>query len=631
MLPLKTRASYVLGSNTDVGKTLWATGATLAAVLDGRPTLYIKPCQTGHPQTSDERFVRTYALRAALAESSFLRPDLRTRVLYAWRTPVSPDLAARDEGSLVSDETIISSIAHAVQGFSGDLGGAAGSCVLVEGAGGVLSPAPSGNLQADVFRQYRMPVMLIGDAKLGGISTTLSSIESLQIRGFDVAAVCLFDETVPSFTSDTMHRLDEGLLSWFKKCRPTFSALHQHLEATHQSRIEHIEQMQRRSSEIFWWPFTQHSQTQPPMVIDSALGEKLHIAEPSFTICPKFDACGSWWTNGLGHGNPSMSKAVAAAIGRYGHVLFPNNTHDPAFRLADKLLKGVGSPWASRVFYSDNGSTAIEIALKMAFRKYAVDKDIKHEEMNSLVVVGLHGAYHGDTLGAMEAVAPSPFTARQHPWYSGRGVFFEPPCCSFGADKQWHVTVPTSFTRNPTSLSWSAPSLEALFASSAPESILQVYHQLIDDSLDKAVKEGMQPAALVIEPVLQGAGGMLFVDPSFHKMLAQICRRRGIPVIFDEVFVGFWRLGVESAGRDLLGFNPDISCHAKLLTGGSVPLAVTLTTEEVFSTFLGDKANALLHGHSYTANPAGCAAALHSLEFYETHKSSFALAGHWNP
>ncbi|KAF3771996.1 Bifunctional dethiobiotin synthetase/7-8-diamino-pelargonic acid aminotransferase [Nymphaea thermarum] len=173
--------------------------------------------------------------------------------------------------------------------------------------------------------------------------------------------------------------------------------------------------------------------------------------------------------------------------------------------------------WASRTYFSDNGSTAIEIALKMAFRKYSVDHGIlsrltnvkPHMDTIDFKVLALNGSYHGDTLGAMEAQAPSPFTGfLQQPWYL----------------------------------------------------------------------------------VIHGAGGMHMIDPLFQRVLINECRERGIPVIYDEVFTGFWRLGVESAA-ELLGCQPDIACYAKLMTGGVIPLAATLATKAVYDSFSGDSKN----------------------------------------
>ncbi|POM72665.1 Adenosylmethionine-8-amino-7-oxononanoate aminotransferase [Phytophthora palmivora] len=153
--------------------------------------------------------------------------------------------------------------------------------------------------------------------------------------------------------------------------------------------------------------------------------------------------------------------------------------------------------------------------------------------------------------------------------------------------------------------------------------------------IESTEKENIRVGCALIEPVLMGSGGMFLVDPLYQRVLVQECRARKIPVIYDEVFSGWWRLGVESA-RDLLGVNPDIACYAKLLTGGVVPMAATLASEEVFNTFYADsKGEALLHGHSFTAYPMGCAAAVTALDMYQIFNDASvptkdATRAYWN-
>lgn len=316
------------------------------------------------------------------------------------------------------------------------------------------------------------------------------------------------------------------------------------------------------------------------------------------------------------------------AAARYGHVMFPENVNEPALRCAELLLGGVGKDWASRVYYSDNGSTAIEIALKMAFRKFALDhgivmdsdKSITNQRNIQFKVLALNGSYHGDTLGAMEAQAPSAYTSfLQQPWYSGRGLFLDPPTM-YIRNKTCNLSLPQSIQHDHLSPGDTCfPSLAEIFCKTRDTSpAADFYSSYISQQLSEysLSNNSEHIAALIIEPVIQGAGGMHMIDPLFQRVLVKECRNRKIPVIFDEVFTGFWRLGVESAS-ELLGCLPDVACYAKLMTGGIVPLAATLTTEAVFDAFKSDsKLTALLHGHSYTAHAMGCSAAVKAIQWF---------------
>ncbi|CAN6831923.1 unnamed protein product [Brassica oleracea] len=174
-------------------------------------------------------------------------------------------------------------------------------------------------------------------------------------------------------------------------------------------------------------------------VIDSRCGEKFSVYKGSGndSITQQFDACASWWTQGPDPAfQAELAREMAYTAARFGHVMFPENVYEPALKCAELLIDGVGKGWASRVYFSDNGSTAIEIALKMAFRKFCVDHETllefsegKDEKKHIVVkVLALRGSYHGDTLGAMEAQAPSPYTGfLQQPWYTGKGLFLDPP------------------------------------------------------------------------------------------------------------------------------------------------------------------------------------------------------------
>uniref|UniRef100_A0A0E0EBT1 Bifunctional dethiobiotin synthetase/7,8-diamino-pelargonic acid aminotransferase, mitochondrial n=1 Tax=Oryza meridionalis TaxID=40149 RepID=A0A0E0EBT1_9ORYZ len=673
-VPLTSPAFAVFGANTGVGKTLVSAGLVASLLASPSPSpstvAYLKPLQTGFPDDSDARFVFDRApallrrLRLAgggastrlVASNHTLFPSpavdplperqdtvvnyggeegveekaLVCRTVYAWREPVSPHLAAEREGMPVEDEEV----RWLVDRWLAEEDGGGEVWKVLETAGGVASPGPSGTLQCDLYRSSRLPAVLVGDGRLGGISSTLSAYETLLLRGYDVGSVILEDRglsndrfllsylrkrvpvhVLPPIPEDPK----DDLTDWFSESSSAFSSLKDSLQSFHSRRVQRLNSMQRKSKYLLWWPFTQHDlvPVDSVTVIDSRFGENFSAYKvKDKTIVPQFDACASWWTQGPDSNlQIELARDMGYAAARYGHVMFPENVHEPALRCAELLLGGVGK---------DNGSTAIEIALKMAFRKYACDhgiivdseKDIRSEGSVHFKVLALNGSYHGDTLGAMEAQAPSAYTSfLQQPWYSGRGLFLDPPTV-YIKNKSANLSLPPSIMHDQLSFS----SLTEVFCKTRDtSSAANVYVSYISQQLSQYAMSNNSEhiAALIIEPVIQGAGGMHLIDPLFQRLLVKECKNRKIPVIFDEVFTGFWRLGVESAS-ELLGCFPDISCYAKLMTGGIVPLAATLATEPIFEAFRSDsKLTALLHGHSYTAHPMGCTAAVKAIQWYK--------------
>jgi len=251
----------------------------------------------------------------------------------------------------------------------------------------------------------------------------------------------------------------------------------------------------------------------------------------------------------------------------------------------------------------------MEIALKMALRVASKRFGLTPQERKKIGVLGLRGSYHGDTIGCMDACEEGVYTCE---WHQAKGYWFEPPSVGIKNGRAF-VKVPSSVAHTDVEgrpLSW-------IYNVSArlDTALASAYRRHVDHTLEKL---GATPlGALVLEPLVLGAGGMVFVDPLFQRVLIDAARARRLPVIFDEVFAGLWRLGLRSASP-LLGAHPDVSVYAKALTGGLVPLAVTLASEEVFRAFEGEsKAEALLHGHSYSAYAVGCEVANAALDLSE--------------
>lgn len=658
------RSNIVFGANTDVGKTIVSAGLVRAALASPSCSAvhYIKPLQSGG---SDRAFVERYNKH----------PSLHPQTLFTWTTPASPHLAASLENLPVSDQEVLGAVRSALADITSV---EESSATIIETAGGVLSPSSASPLnslpkhatderhwgwmtQADLYQPLlgQLPVVLVGDGRLGGISATLSALESLIIRGYDVAAVAMIggDDNLAAIrayarrkvalrsgSGDTLLTSSSSMVclppipedpaipldDWYAsdEVSEKFTRLDAFLQQSWEGQVADLQSMRREGSEVVWWPFTQHGNVDDDSkvtLIDSASGDDFHVVsnnqQGQLERQPMFDACASWWTQGMGHGESTMALAAAAAAGRYGHVIFPEVVHAPAVALSQKLVgpTGPGHGWASRVFFTDDGSTAVEVAIKMGLKLYQKRHQVDEDQVDQYdwVVCAQEDCYHGDTLGVMDVAEPSIFNEGQHPWYEPKGLFLPTPTLGF-EDGILRVAFPDD--EAPDGNEHTFDSIEQAMDVRARmlTSLFSHYKEVIEMQWLVYEHSGVNRkiGSLLIEPVLMGAGGMKFVDPLWQRALMEIARSRSVPIIFDEVASGLHRVGVSSC-REILQADPDISCYAKLLTGGLLPLSVTLASEEVFDTFLGDeKGQALLHGHSYTAHPVGCVSALQALDAY---------------
>ncbi|PVG00987.1 PLP-dependent transferase [Serendipita vermifera] len=662
MLFQNIRTHQIYGANTDVGKTIVATTLALSTAIHQRRVFYLKPVSTGPDWEADHKHIRRYTPKAA---------KITAKCLIQMDDPVSPHLAALSAIKIHSDQEILDRIRlHAETCVHKDLGGKLGA-LYVETAGGVMSPTPSGTPQADAYRPLRLPVVLVGDSKLGGISTTIAAYESLTTRGYDVESVVMFMndryknheyltkwlgrrgvvvtglDAPPSRLEKRLEAKDEENMKHYyadASTTSTMRSLVSYLDHRHERRIEHLKGAPGNALSTFWYPFTQHNSLRSGRditVIDSAHGDSFATIakvpgiperrKTSNVLSTQFDGSASWWTQGIGHSNPELNAVASYAAGRYGHVIFPQAVHEPALDLAKYLLQNQGKGWASRVFFSDNGSTGMEVALKMALQ--ATASTYPPGEVPELGVLGLSGSYHGDTIGAMDACEGGIYNSKVL-WYKGKGAWLEPPCISF---ENGSLCVELPWDQKKVELESVAFAYDV---EKRHDTLLkEIYRQHISSSLDALIASGHHFGALVLEPLVLGAGGMRFVDPLFQNVLVETVRSRKdllpeskisnsskriatLPVIFDEVFAGLGRLGFSSPST-ILRAQPDIAVYAKLLTGGLLPLAATISTNAIFEVFLGDhKANALLHGHSYTAYPVGCAVACKALQLQEEVLSS---------
>jgi adenosylmethionine---8-amino-7-oxononanoate aminotransferase len=311
--------------------------------------------------------------------------------------------------------------------------------------------------------------------------------------------------------------------------------------------------MIEKDKNYIWHPFTNIKTSKPPIPITRAQGCTLYAEDGRKYI----DAVSSWWVNIHGHANKTIAKAIAKQALTLEHVIFAGFTHAPAINLAEQLLEKL-PPQYSKVFFSDNGSTAVEVALKMALQ-YWYNQDITHK----IKVIAFEDAYHGDTFGSMSLSGRNAFNAPFNP------LLFE----------VFHLPLPTD------------------------ENFKEV-----NKAFNSLVKKG-DVAAFIFEPLVQGAAGMKMYKAEYLDALVEIAQKNKVICIADEVMTGFGRTGKLFAS-DYLTHKPDIMCLSKGITGGFMPLGVTICSHQIYETFVAEEAHkTFYHGHSYTANPLACAAA----------------------
>lgn len=331
-----------------------------------------------------------------------------------------------------------------------------------------------------------------------------------------------------------------------------------------------------------WHPYTQMLTAPAPLAITRAEGVYLYTEDGGRLL----DGISSWWVNIHGHSHPRLNEALARQARELDHVLFAGCTHRPAVQLAEELLKLLPDN-LTRIFYSDNGSTAVEVALKMAYQ-YWRNRGAEQRRY----FIALHHAYHGDTVGAMSASDESPFTAHFQPLLF-RVLRAHSPYCY----------------RCPIGLERATCSIDCL----------SDLEQLLDGHKDEV-------AAVIVEPMLQAAGGMITWPADYLAGVRRLCDRYGTLLIADEVLTGFGRTGRMFACQHA-EVRADIVCLSKALTAGYLPLGATAASEEIYQAFLSeDRTRTFFHGHSYTANPLACAVALASLEIFRTEHTLARVA-----
>ena len=330
-----------------------------------------------------------------------------------------------------------------------------------------------------------------------------------------------------------------------------------------------------RDLQVLWHPCTQMKDYETLPLVPIRRGEGVWLED--FDGKRYLDAVSSWWVNLFGHCNPRINTALKDQLENLEHVLLAGFSHEPVIALSERLLK-LAPPGLSRCFYADNGSSAVEVALKMSFHYWR-----NRGQPAKTKFITLSNSYHGETLGALAVGDVALYKETYRPLLMEAITVPSPDCFHRAAGDSWAAHAVRMF-----------------------------------EHMERALAEhAEQVCAVIVEPLVQCAGSMRMYDSSYLKLLRSACDKYGVHLIADEIAVGFGRTGTMFACEQAQ-ITPDIMCLSKGLTGGYLPLAAVLTGDEIYRAFYDDyhKLSAFLHSHSYTGNPLGCRAALATLDIF---------------
>jgi adenosylmethionine-8-amino-7-oxononanoate aminotransferase len=526
----------VLGNDTDAGKT---TFALLWMSAFGDEFAYWKPVETGESDTE--------CVRRLVAGAIVIDPIAR------FEEAVAPPLAARHEGLSIPPAVHLARRRPHTH-----------RSLLIEAFGGPLSPLNDTELQIELVREFGAPTVLVASSAIGAIGRSLVGLRVLRSERIDVRAVVLLGPS-DSYAEEEIRKHGQIEVVGLHPPVPrdsggvAASAAYQHeslkrvrsfIDAA-SGRAIHTGDLLRRDQAATWHPYTSLQDPDSPLPIIGAVDEFVELADGRRLI----DGISSWWTILHGHRHPRLVQALRRASEQIDHVLFAGATHPFGVECAEELLKT--APWqGGRVFFSDNGSTAVEVALKMAYQFWC-----HHGEPQRKLFVGFENCYHGDTFGAMAVSRDAVFFGRFEP------LLFEAAKVPVQAD-----VLDLYLTRHPSKV-----------------------------------------AAVIVEPLVQAAGGMRMQTPQFLHDIYTVARRHNVLFIADEVMTAF-RTGTVWA-HSRTGTSPDLICAAKTLAGGMLPLAATLASPAIVAAFdTPDRTRTFFHGHSFTGHPLACAVAAENLK-----------------
>ncbi|MBI4313588.1 MAG: adenosylmethionine--8-amino-7-oxononanoate transaminase [Candidatus Omnitrophica bacterium] len=578
---------FVLGTGTEVGKTAVSAGLAAAWRKQGIDVGVMKPIATGCrmrgkiPVSEDVLWLKKAAETSDPAE--WINP-------YRYKTPAAPSVAVAREKSPAIDFAVIQK-AYAELAKRHDV-------VIVEGIGGLLVPIDEERTVADLVRALDLPALLVSCAQLGTLNHTLLTLEAALDAGIDVLGIVLNgrskQKTIAEQTNPDVLRRRTRLPIFGNVplvSRPNQKSVQQAVVKSvdsravlkavrnwHAGQAARPKKLSRLDRENLWHPFTQMQEWADPLVVTEGKGNTLRAADGQWYL----DGVSSLWVNVHGHRHPALDRAIRRQLAKVSHSTLLGLAGEPAALLAEKLIE-IAPKGLTRVFFSDSGSAAVEVALKMAYQ-YWQQNGAKSKRR----FVKFENAYHGDTLGAVSVGGIDLF----HQVYGP--LLFET------------IKMPSPYCyRCPVKKTYPDCEIDCL------------------KSLEETLRErSNEIAAVVVEPGMQAAAGMILEPKGWLKRIRDLCTQYKVLMIVDEVAMGFGRTGT-MFGCQQEEVQPDLMTVAKGLTGGYLPVSATLATEKIYQGFLGDYAQmkTFFHGHSYSGNALGCAAALANLELFNQEKT----------
>jgi len=588
----RNKSIFITGTDTEVGKT---TAAAVLAILykkAGLNVAYMKPAQSGAARMGQELYSQDAAFVSAAAGLSINKANNT----YVFAPELSPYLAAAETGETISVTGILDEYQKLVEEYD---------AVIVEGAGGLMTPLTDQSLILDLAAKMELPLLVVARAGLGTLNHTILTIQTARGRGLDVAGIIVNkfpaqpDKASITNLSELKRLTDVSVLYKMPEFKsgadgwPNIRELNEFTEKLDPRQV--LTRIRARESntkalleddiKYIWHPFTQmkeyESEAPAPPVI--AKGEGVYIYDTDGRRY--LDGVASLWVNVHGHRQRGLDRALIEQVGRISHSTLLGLSNVPAIKLAKKLSE-ITPGGLEKVFYSDSGSTAVEIALKIAFQYWQQEGTTKSKDK----FISFINAYHGDTLGSVSVGGIDLFHEKYRP------LLFD----SFKVNSAYCYRCPVNDKYPDCNL----VCLDQL------EATLREHHQ--------------QTAAIIVEPKVQGAAGMLVSPPGYLRRIRELANEYKVLLIADEVATGFGRTG-ELFACQLEDVEPDIICLAKGITGGYLPLAATLTIEKIYRAFYDDydTLKTFFHGHTYTGNPLACNVALANLELLDS-KEFFA-------
>ena len=549
---------FVTGTGTDVGKTVFTAALLRALRGRGMAAQALKPVQTGvrPEQLATSALADGVAYARAVADLPALWPA-PAATLHCFRLPASPHLAAGEEGRRLTVAGLAADVRAHWQGTEASL-------LLVEGAGGMAVPINAEEDTLDFMAALDLPVLLVGGNCLAGERHDRERVLA-DNPVFLRRRLAAWGEDAPVVVLPRVARLDAaGWQELADACAVLLPALARHVPSlTGQAATDSEELLPLRDRRILWHPYTSVVDPLPVFAAARSHHNRIVLDDGRELV----DGMSSWWTAIHGYNHPRLVAAAQRQAGRMPHVMFGGLTHAPAVEMGERLLAMLPQGLA-RVFLADSGSVSVEVALKMALQ---YQQGIGQKQRTCFLTP--RGGYHGDTTGAMSVCDPVTGMHCLFTHMLPRQLFMERPSCRFDQ----------SF--DPASL---------------------------EDARRIFAEQGERIAAVILEPLVQGAGGMWFYHPDYLRGMARLCREHGALLVFDEIATGFGRTGMLFAA-ERAGVCPDILCCGKALTGGVMTLAATACTEEVARGICRD-GMVFMHGPTFMGNALACAVACASLD-----------------